>query len=293
MHLPGLLCFGSPEGDLIQGLGRCYAGTELAHERFDAAEAMRRFPQFRLPESDTCFWDPFGGYLFPEKCLRTHVQEAQLAGATLLQGEQVLALEDSRESVTVHTRNHTLGAARVVIASGAFTNRLLAAADSRPISAVRKVLFWYRMTDPGAFIPEKFPAWIGQQNGREFYGFPTLDRHGIKAAEDSGGQAVEDPALVKRDLLPEDEANLRPFLERTFGSQLQERLRHKTCLYEMTEDRHFIVDRHPAWENVTIAAGGSGHGYKFCSVIGEMAAQMAIDGRAPGRPEILAARGRL
>src|SRR4051812_2317048 len=126
MELNGLLCFGPPKGELARGLAASYAAHSLPHERLSAAEAMQRFPQFRIAEESVCYWDPMGGYVRPERCLHAHVQGAQLAGATLLQGEPVLALDHDGAGVSVRTSNRTLRAEKVVLAGGAFTNRLLA-----------------------------------------------------------------------------------------------------------------------------------------------------------------------
>jgi sarcosine oxidase len=293
MDLNGLLCFGPPNGELARGLAASYAAHSLPHERLSAAEAMQRFPQFRIAERSVCYWDPMGGYLRPERCLHAHVQGAQAAGASLLQGEPVLALERDGAGMAVQTNHRTLRAEKVVLAGGAFTNWLLGMLDGgAPVQPVRKVLFWYRMAQAPDFAPQRFPCWIAEDGGRAFYGFPTLDWHELKAAEDSGGQTLENLTDAARDPLPEDEPRLREFLQRTFGEKIGERARHRTCLYEMTADRHFIVDRHPRFENVIIAAGGSGHGYKLCPAIGELAAALAMGG-AEGRPGIFRVGGRM
>ncbi|HEV7403382.1 MAG TPA: N-methyl-L-tryptophan oxidase [Chthoniobacteraceae bacterium] len=293
MTLNGLLCFGEPEGPLIQGLERCYGAHMIDHERLSPAEAMRRFPQFAIPEDAACYFDPYGGFLRPEACVRAHVAGATAAGATLLGDDPVISLRQQTGSVEVRTSRQTLHARKVVVAAGAYTNQLLGALGGSPIRVVRKVLFWYRPAAAERFAPERFPAWIAEFDGREFYGFPTLDGAVVKAAEDSGGQSLAAPENVYRELLPEDERHLRPFMDRLFPEQIGRRERYKTCLYEQTVDRNFLVDAHPRAPDVIVAAGGSGHGFKFCSVIGEMAADLVELGGAPLRPAIFAAGDRL
>jgi sarcosine oxidase len=275
MTLNGLLCMGEPKGNLIRGLEQCYAAHRIEHERLSAAEAMKRFPQFALPEDAACYWDPYGGFLRPEACVRAHVDGATRAGATLLEGETVTAIEPNGGGVTVRTLGRTLTAAKVVITAGAFTNRLLSDAVTMKVQPVRKVHFWYSMSDPAEFSPGRFPAWIASANGRNFYGFPSLDGREVKAAEDTGGDALADPNLVDGELRADDEVNLRSFLDKLFPGRIRNRLRHKTCLYENSVDCNFTVDVHPKHPNVIVALGGSGHGFKFCSVIGELVADLA------------------
>jgi sarcosine oxidase len=279
--LTGLLCIGEPDGALVRGLKQCYAAHEIEHERLSPGEAMRRFPQFALADHLACYWDPHGGFLRPEACIRAHVDGAVRAGATLIEGETVTAIQPGGTGVEVITTQRTLHTQKVIVTTGAYANRLLASA-SISVQPTRKVLFWYAVEDPRAFAPERFPCWIARLNERNYYGFPTLDGIAIKAAEDTGGQPLTDPLQVDRELRPEDEAHLRPFLDELFARRVGARVRHKTCLYEKSADDHFIIDAHPEHENVIFAVGGSGHGFKFCSVVGELVADLATRAIAQG-----------
>lgn len=286
MTLPGLLCIGEPDGPLIRGLEACYSTHDLPHERWSPAEARRRYPQFRIPDDLACYWDPLGGYLDADGAVRAHQQLAQRHGAELISHTNVVKLEPSAAGVVVHTETEKLHAARVVVTTGAFAERLV----PDLITPLRKVLFWYRALDPAAFAPNRFPVWIAKVSGFNYYGFPSLDGTTMKCAEDTGGQMASDPRTISRELQTEDEVKLRPFLDKLFGPAIGERTAFKTCVYENSADRHFLVDHHPRHPNVTLALGGSGHGFKFCSVIGEMAADLAEKGRSELRPKIFAAR---
>ncbi len=290
MSLPGLLCIGEPEGPFIRGLETCYGAHDLPHERWSAAEARARFPQFQVADELACYWDPLGGYLDANAAVRVHQQLAQRHGAELFSDERVLNVEASTVGVAIRTTTRTIHAARVVIATGAFAGSLAPGL----ITPVRKVLFWYRTAQPEAFVRERFPVWIAKVGGLNYYGFPSLDGATIKCAEDTGGQTVADPRENAPELQAGDEENLRPFLGHLFGSQIGSYAAHKTCLYENTADRHFVIDRHPQRPNIVLAFGGSGHGFKFCSVVGEMAADLAENGHSALRPEIftLGNRGR-
>ncbi len=288
MTLPGLLCIGEPEGPFIRGLETCYGTHDLPHERWTAAEARARFPQFQIADEFACYWDPLGGYLDADAAVGAHQKLAQRHGAEIFTHERVVNLEASSEGVTVRTTTRTLQAARVVVTTGAFAGSL----SPGLITPVRKALFWYRTPQPTLFARERFPVWIAKVRGLNYYGFPSVDGATIKCAEDTGGQIVSDPREITPELLPEDEENLRPFLGQLFGTQIGERAAFKTCLYENTADRHFLIDRHPQRPNILLAFGGSGHGFKFCSVVGEMAADLAEKGESKLRPEIFALRDR-
>ena len=286
MNLPGLLCLGETDGAFIRGLETCYAThRDLPHERWTTAEARARFPQFQPPEDATCYWDPLGGYLDADRCVAAHARLAGELGAKLLTGERVLTYRCDGDGVVVTTDRQELRATRLVIATGAFTARFTSDLGGL-VTPVRKALFWYRLHDPAAFAPGPFPAWIAKFGGLNYYGFPSLDGGTIKAAEDTGGQTLPTADDVPRSLRDDDEQNLRPFLDRLFPGALGRRSAGKVCLYENTFDRHFILDRHPEYPQVVLACGGSGHGFKFSSVAGEIAADLATLGNSAIRPNI-------
>jgi sarcosine oxidase len=291
MTLPGLLCLGEAGGSFIRGLEACYAAHDLPHERWTTIEARARFPQFHPPGDAVCYWDPLGGYLNADRCVLTHTRMAQKNGATLLTDERVLGYECEGDGVIVLTEKQELRAARLVIAAGAFVSRFAADLGGL-VTPVRKALFWYHANDPAAFAPECFPVWIAKFAGLNYYGFPSLDGSTVKAAEDTGGQTLSDPNHVPRELRNDDEQNLRPFLDHLFPGALGHRSAGKVCLYENSADRHFILDRHPEHPQVIFACGGSGHGFKFASVAGEIAADLAMTGNSLQRPDLFRLPGR-
>src|SRR5205814_9537044 len=117
------------------------------------------------------------------------------------------------------------------------------------------------------------------KDGSLYYGFPMMsDNPGVKVAFHSPG-LVTDPDRVIRDVLPVDEQTFRPAIKRFLPSADGPLLALRTCLYTNSPDHHFIIDRHPQHERVVIAAGFSGHGFKFASVIGEALADLAESGK--------------
>jgi sarcosine oxidase len=285
LTVTGLLCVGEPNGDFIHGLESCYQLHALPHERLSSAEAQGRFPQFKLPDEAVCYFDSLGGYLRPEASVRAHIDLANRQGAVTLFGERLISWKKEAGHVLIRTDKRELSAEKLIITTGAFTSQICTETPIR-IQALRKVLFWYSVKDPNRFCSPDFPVWIAKLGGLNYYGFPSLEPGVIKAAEDTGGQPLQDPYTADHGLRLEDESNLRLFLDTFLRKQLDARLYHKVCLYENSPDRHFVIDRHPEYGNVILAVGGSGHGFKFATVAGEMAADLALTGTSKVRPEI-------
>ncbi len=123
-----------------------------------------------------------------------------------------------------------------------------------------------------------------------FYGFPQIDELGVKVAEHSGGQPVADPTNVDRELDPKDRARVENFLTACLPGVSRNMTRHSVCMYTMSADEHFIVDRHPTDERLVFAAGLSGHGFKFAPVLGEALADLALAGTSKLPIEFLSCR---
>jgi glycine/D-amino acid oxidase-like deaminating enzyme len=123
-----------------------------------------------------------------------------------------------------------------------------------------------------------------------FYGFPRLDTRSVKVAEHSGGATVDDPANVNRAIDPEEQHRVEEFLAAHLPEVSPRLADHAVCLYTMSPDEHFIVDRHRAHANVVFAAGLSGHGFKFTPVLGRVLADLALDGSTPLAIDFLSLR---
>ncbi|MFQ5495743.1 MAG: FAD-dependent oxidoreductase, partial [Phycisphaerae bacterium] len=112
-----------------------------------------------------------------------------------------------------------------------------------------------------------------------FYGFPATDSDGLKVGEHSGGEEIADPDRLDRSLHPHDTDRVCGFVQRHLSGVDLTPHSHSVCMYTMTPDEHFVVDRHPRFANVFLAAGFSGHGFKFAPVIGSVMADLVTAGR--------------
>jgi sarcosine oxidase len=274
-----------PQADYVESL----TAERVPFESIDAAEVMRRWPQWRLEPDVTAIWQQQGGLADPFKGNAAHRRLALAHGATLRDRTRVTGLRDAGAGgLEVQTDQGTLRTGRVVIAADAWTNHLLASFGRRlPLQVTREQVTYFACKDPAAFAPDRFPVWIWMDDP-SFYGFPTYGEAGPKAAQDCGGTPV-DP---DRRTFERDEAafqRVTRFLEGHLPGALGPPIYTKTCLYTLTPERDFVVDRLPDLPGVAVVLG-AGHGFKFASVLGRIVAELSLDGTTPSSPELGAFR---
>ena len=259
---------------------------DVPFELLDAAEIMRRWPQWRLDDGVTGLWQAQGGLADPYRGNAAHRHLAMANGATLRERAPVRALRDAGGGeVDVVTDDATYRTGRVVLAADAWTNQLLGSLgrDPLPLQVTREQVVYFAAPDPAAFAPDRFPVWIWMDDP-SFYGFPTYGEAGPKVAQDCGGEPV-DP---DRRTFERDEAafsRVGAFVDRHLPEAAGPPILTRTCLYTLTPERDFVVDRLPGLPSVVVLLG-AGHGYKFASVLGRIAAELAVDGATPSAGEL-------
>ena len=265
-----------------------YTGSLTAEgvpfELMDAPDVMRRWPQWRLDDDVTAMWQSRGGLADPYKGNAAHRRLAADRGATLVDQTPVTAIREVGGAYEVDAGGTTHGAGRVIVTADAWTNELLASFDRRlPLTITKEQVNYFAAPDPAAFAPDRFPVWIWMDEP-SFYGFPTYGEAGPKVALDCGGQ----PTTPATRTFGRDEAAyqlVRGFLERHLPGALGPTIYTKTCLYTLTPDRDFVVDRVPDAPGVVVGLGAA-HGFKFASVLGRVLAELALDGSSPSDPEL-------
>ena len=275
----GGIMIGAPDSDLIKGSLESARLHRLTHEVLDAPAIRRRFPVFNPADDMIGVFEPRAGVLAPEECVRVNLEQAARAGAELHHEEQVLTWSAQPKGVEVRTALGRYEAGRLVIAAGPWAPQVLADLGL-PLVIERQVIAWFRPVRLAeAFAPGRCPVHIWRVNGRLYYGFPRLDADGVKIAEHAGGDPTT-ADTIRREIAPEEIEELRrEFVARHMPAANGQVLLTGTCMYAMTPDTHFIIDHHPDHPNVVIAAGFSGHGFKFVPVIGEILADLVLDGK--------------
>ena len=275
LHVTGAVDAG---GALYEGSLRSCLEFGLPHETVDGGELHRRFPAYRLPADLPVLLQPDGGFLMPELCIVAHVGAAKARGAAVSSGERVLGWEATGHAVHVMTDQRTVVAERLVLTAGAWSQEV-ARLPADLVVAERQVLVWFEPIRPELFAVERFPVFNLEIEHEHLYGFPVFGIPGFKAGRyHRGGERVASPDGMTRDQTAEDESSLRPLLERYFPDGAGRVLSLRVCPFEASPDEDFIVDVHPESERVVVAAGFSGRGFKFCSVIGEILADLALAG---------------
>lgn len=276
----GVLGVGFPGSPFIQEVIAGAKAHSLPLERLSSAEIMRRWPGIAIPESFIGCLEPDAGVLFSEACLRAFRRRALDLGAELLTSSPVLTIEGEAGGITVRTREGVFHGERAIVSAGAWAGKLLSDL-SLPLTPVRKTVGWFRC-DERLYDSRRFPAFFFDFPEEQYYGFPSFEGSGVKVGRHDGGPPI-DPDRFDRTFggAPEDEGDLRRFLERTLPQAAGKRLRGSVCIYTRTPDEHFIIDRHPEDERILIAAGLTGHGFKFSSALGEALCQWITAGK-PG-----------
>jgi len=269
---------GPAEGETIAGARLAARLHGVPLESVATADVEQRFRGFRCPETFTVAYEPEAGYLDVEHCVRAHVGAAIQRGATLATDEVVEEWQSVGNTVRVRTSKGDYEAASLIVTAGAWTSRILNKL-ALPLEVVRKPVFWFPVQSTAYTVEAGAPTFYFEMPFGHFYGFPSIDQRTVKAAEHSGGAPIADPYHVERSVGPADSEPLERFVRECLPELDPTPVRHSVCMYTLTPDRHFIVDRHPEHPHVAFGAGFSGHGFKFTPVIGEALVDLATEGQ--------------
>ena len=283
LHLKGGLMLGTAESEVITGTLRSAREHRLPHETLNAREIRRRFPPFQVSDDTVGVFESAGGYVLCEPSVAAHLAVATRAAAELHFEEAVTSWSANEGGgVTVTTSRAAYHADQLVITPGPWAPDVLADLGI-PLKITRQVLCWFKSpAGIESFQPDRFPIWIRQIDARtSIYGFPAVDgsEGGVKIAfHDQSNQEVCTAETIDRSIRDADETNLRAVLRDFLPALDGPLVKATTCLYTMTPDAHFVISTHPRHAQVQVACGFSGHGFKFCSVVGEILADLATAG---------------
>jgi sarcosine oxidase len=255
----------------------------IPHEILGSAEIRRRYPQFRVRDGELGYYEPGAGFLRPEACITAQLQLAKSLGAGVRTGESVLRFEVSGVRVVVHTDRQSVLADKLIICAGAWLPGLISPRYAAPFRILRQVLFWFAVDDVRPYLPENCPVYIWELQGpaQAIYGFPAIagPEGGIKVATQQYEETTTPDSIERNVSAAEISAmyrnNVAPFLT----SVREHCLKTETCPYTQTPDSGFVICPHPESDRVMIASPCSGHGFKHSAAIGEVLAELAIDGK--------------
>jgi sarcosine oxidase len=278
LHVTGSVNACPPDADLVANARKACETHDLEYEELTGAEVNERYPGYGVPEHYDVLYQPEGGFLDCERAVSAHVERAHAAGGTVRARESVTDWGVDDDGVVVETDRDTYRANRLVLAAGAWTGDLVDDLDGVVVPE-RQVLGWFQpKTDPERYAPDAFPVFLtADDEGTEYYGFPRYDRPGVKLGVYHHLHETVDPDDVAEPTR-EDEELLRDALREQFPAANGPTMGLETCMFTNSPDMDFLLDTHPEHENVVVAAGFSGHGFKMASAIGEVLADLAVDG---------------
>lgn len=287
----GGVMIGPPDGELVQGSISSARRWGIPHRLLSATELGDAFPALHPGPGQVGVVEPEAGVLAPELAILAHLRQAEALGAQLHFGEPALDWAASEAEVVVRTASGTYAADRLIVTAGPWSGQLLG--DSLlPLQVERQVMVWFAPGDIRAFTAPRCPVYLLElSDGSQYYGLPTRDGRTAKAARHHGGEATTANGL-RREISRADVDAVREGLAETVPDLAQAPVtRSAACLYTNTPDLNFVIGTHPALPRVGIAAGFSGHGFKFSPVVGEILADLAQTGAtaheivafAPGR----------
>ena len=277
LHVTGSLDVGREESGVFDGSLRSCREHGLSHETLDAKALCARFPGWQPTPDMMAVYQPDGGFLTPERCIATHVVRATALGATIREHEPVLEWKAGGGMVSVRTDRTTYDAGQLVIAAGPWMGALVPELRTRLVPE-RQVVGWFDIAERSRFAPDTFPVFVLDADEGRYYGFPEYGVPGFKIGRYHHRHEVVDPDTIDRDCHPADEAALRDAVSRYFPAADGVMLSSSTCMFTNTPDEHFIIDRAPSAPEVLLVSPCSGHGFKFCSVIGEICADLVTRG---------------
>lgn len=284
LTLTGGLFLGALASTIVTGSRLSAEMHGLPHEVWTAQEIRRRFPVFAPPPHFVGVYEKRAGLLQPEKAILAHLNLAERHGATLHFQEGVTAWEDAPSGeIRVTTVHGSYTADKIIFTAGAWTPRLLARLGL-PLRVMRVVIHWFRpRAAAAAFALDRLPVHIWQKDdGISFYSFPALGdptRVGVKVAFHDYEWHETTADTAERAVTEAEVQAMRACLETYIPALAGDVVASKTCLYTLTPDEHFVVGLHPLMPHVVLGAGYSGHGFKFAGVMGEILADLALEGQ--------------
>jgi monomeric sarcosine oxidase len=243
--------------------------TDCATEQLSPGEAALRWPQFSTTTLSTVVFDPSGAVARAEDAVRAALDLARHAGVMVHEDDRVTAI--AKGSVATE-HSGAVACDKVLVAAGPWSRSLLPQLASH-LRVTRQEVLYFAPRQTSDFTPDKFPIFLDLDSG--FYGFPVHHHGAMKIANHQKGPVV-DPNQT--DATVRDEHAARAFF-REFIPGLEDAplIETKVCCYNNTPDDDFVFDWHPAFSNdVLIATGFSGHGFKFGPLIGKRAAELLL-----------------
>jgi sarcosine oxidase len=285
----GLLYLGKAHGELFTGLRLSASQYGIPLHHLEKKEILARYPHLQIPDGHAALFEEDAGFLHVDAAISSYVAAAENYGADILTTCKVESWKKTNEGYELQTEEKVYRAKKIIFCCGAWTNELLKK-QGLPLTLSLQCLHWVEMKNIKFFQKEKYPCWVAEIDDFPgvFYGFPALDNKkaflsGFKLAHHYPGPAIQAGGEIDHSHIERSKQDIHNFVHRYFPGEYVSMLHTKTCYYTNTPNHHFIIDYIPGFDkDLIIAAGFSGHGFKFASAVGEILASMAMGEYSPG-----------
>ena len=279
----GVLYGGLARSDVIAGVRDSALRHGIQLESIARAQLALRFPAFAdsvEPIADFLF-EPHAGFVRAERAIDALCRVAQRNGACVRTDTRVTWWEESGDFVTVHAGDVIERTKQLIICAGPWSMGV-APQLGVPIVNTRQVIGWVTPKNPSIADASRMPAFFMERaNGDPLYGIPMASDqdapHGIKIGVHGNGLAC-DPDAMDRVVRAEERSELQTMLARVAPGVQGSITDSAVCIYSNTPDGNFVIDRLDGFRRVTVAGGFCGHGFKFAPVVGEVLADLALEG---------------
>lgn len=272
----------SGEDSFERGSVEMLRAAKLKYQELSAREIRKRWPQINLDGVNWGIYESDAGYL-TARIICQMVMETLVAEGGEYRQVSVVSdeLEAGKWKSLPLSDGSRISADRYVFACGPWLGKLFPITIGSRVRATRQEVFFFGVPASESQLDERhLPVWA-EHRDRFRYGIPGNQGRGFKIADDTRGPTF-DPTTGERVVSAEGLKVIREYLAQRFPAMKDAPLTEtRVCQYEQTPDSHFIVDRHPAAENVWLLGGGSGHGFKHGPVIGEMMTELILQDKQP------------
>jgi sarcosine oxidase len=276
--LTGTLLMGSPDHNQMQTALQNVAETGAEHEVFNESQLQRKYPQYRMDEGDIAILDVRSGFIRPELTVSTAARLAQVNGAALVTDTQVTGVKETSSGAVVMTARGEHHFDRVIVTAGGWTSKLLPAFEGL-VETRRLISSWHFAVDAN-YLTGIIP--FIRTEPTYCYGIPTTDFTAMKIGLGySSHMQVQDPDEVERIVRPHELAPFQDKISRYLPGLDLNPMRTETYLETYTPSRHEWIGEHPGMDNVIVMSGFSGHGFKMCTAIGEIGANLVLGESSP------------
>lgn len=273
----GLLTMG-PEGDpFLDGTVNCLTKHKIPFEKFDSKRAKEKYPMISYPDNYTFVLDYSGGILRADKALKAFQDQFKKFGGQLNDGEPMIDIFPG-DIVTVRTTKGQYRTKSVVLTVGPWAAKILPNLGVHlPLKPVRITVCYWKEAKPGEYGADKFPVFMHERASGNYhtYGLPSEEYPGLfklclhygPEIDPDNRDAVNDDWVINR---------ITKYVKDNYPGLVPVPSVIETCIYSWFDDENFVLDTHPAWKNVIIGAGFSGHGFKLAPVVGKVLAELAM-----------------